>query len=162
MVAASSGNHQSNTLGEMSFTINPAFNVTTLSSLNLGTLSAGHTGTMSSTATVNFTSTGNYTITLVNMGLLHSVFSSFNVTVTGLGNQVNLNLSHPAQTVNVPTTGTDSLKISVDYTVSSAGPFEHGMTVTNAAFLQLLSGSAPGHHEGDFSQIQHQQDNGNN
>ena len=62
----SNGMHQSNTVGEMNFTINPAFNVTSLASLNLGTLTEGQTGTMSSTATVNFTSAGNYTIGLVN------------------------------------------------------------------------------------------------
>lgn len=163
MVAASNGNHQSNTLGEMSFTINPAFNVTTLASLNLGTLSSGQTGSMSSTATVDFTSTGNYTVGLVNIGLLHSVFSSFNVTVTGLGNQVNLTWSHTSQTVNITSKGTDNLKILVAYTVSGVGTFEHGMTVTDAPFLQLSGGVVPSgpHHEGVQNNLQ-QQDNDHN
>jgi hypothetical protein len=148
MVAASDGSHHSNVVGEMSYTINPAFNVTTLASLNLGNLSSGHTGTVSSTAAVDFTSTGNYTIGFVDMGLLHHTFSSFNVTVTGLGNQINLTLSHPSQTFKISSTGSDSLKISVAYTVSSLGSYEHGITVTNEPFLQLFSGSAHGDHGG--------------
>jgi hypothetical protein len=151
VVAVANGNHQSSVVGEMSFTINPAFNVTTLASLNLGTLSGGQTGTMSSTAAVDFTSTGNYTIGYVNTGLLHQAFSSFNVTVIGLGNQINLTLSHSLQTFKISSTGSDSLKISVSYTVNSVGSYEHGVTVTNEPFLQLFSGMTPPvpQHDGD-------------
>ncbi|MDG6923064.1 MAG: hypothetical protein JRN67_07220 [Nitrososphaerota archaeon] len=144
----SGGMHQSNTVGEMSFSINPAFNVTSLASLNLGTLTGGQTGTMSSMATVNFTSTGNYTIGLVNFGLLHSVFGTFNVTITGLGNQVDLTLTHISQTVNVTSKGVDTLRISVVYVVSSSISTDHGITVTNAPFLELFHGAPhPGQHQ---------------
>ncbi|MCL5068590.1 MAG: hypothetical protein M1368_09605 [Thaumarchaeota archaeon] len=145
----SNGMHQSNTVGEMNFTINPAFNVTSLASLNLGTLTGGQTGTMSSTATVNFTSAGNYTIGLVNTELLHSVFSTFNVTITGLGShQANLTLSHMWQTVDITSKGVYTLKISVVYAVSSNISTDHGITVTNAPFLELFNGAPhPGLHQ---------------
>ncbi len=143
-VAVSDGGHQANTVGEMSFTVNPAFNVTSLASLNLGTVSGGQNGTVSSTATVNFTSTGNYTIGLVNTKLLHSVFSTFNVTVTGLGSHpVNLTLNDMSQSVNITSKGVEHLTISVVYTVRSDLSTEHGMTVNNAPFLELFNAQPP-------------------
>ena len=141
--ASANGNHQQNTVGEMSFTINPAFNVTTLASLNLGTISSGQTGTMSSSAAINFTSTGNYTINLVNLPLLHRVFSSFNVTVTGLGSQDNLSLSQPTQRINISSIGVYNAKVTVTYAVGDTNEFTQGLTVTNTPFLQLFSGQVP-------------------
>jgi uncharacterized secreted protein with C-terminal beta-propeller domain len=141
--ASANANHQANTVGEMSFTINPAFNVTTLASLDLGTLSTGQTGTVSSSSTINFTSAGNYSLSLVDIGVLHAVFSSFNVTVTGLGAQDNLSLSQPTQMINISSTGIYTAQITLTYTVRNTNPFVHGVTVTNAPFLQLFSGQVP-------------------
>lgn len=162
--ASTNGNHQQNTVGEMSFTINPAFNVTTLASLNLGTLSLGQTGTMSSSATINFTSTGNYSLSLVDIGFLRSVFGSFNVTVTGLGSQDNLSLSQPIQQINISSTGIYTAHVTLTYTVRDTNPFVHGTTVTNAPFLQLFYGQVPSgvlhhwHHQGDDSNSQSNDD----
>ena len=142
-VVAVASNH-SNVIGALTFTINPSYvNVTSLASLNLGTLTAGHTGTQSSTAKVNVTNTGIYDVELVNLGILHQAFSVFNVTITGLGNSpITLSLNHMTQSANVSSSGIDVLTISVMYTVNSGEPIEHGITVSNAPFLELI-GTVP-------------------
>ena len=138
-VVAVASNHSS-VVGALSFTINPSYvNVTSLASLNLGTLTAGQTGTQSSTAKVNVTNTGIYDLGLVNTGILHQAFSMFNVTITGLGSSpITLSLNHITQSANVSSSGIDVLTISVVYTVNSGEPIEHGITVSNAPFLELI------------------------
>jgi hypothetical protein len=155
-VVAVASNH-SNVLGELSFTINPSYtNVTSLASLKLGTLTPGQTGTQSSTAEVNFTSVGMYGVTLVNTPLLYEAFSTFNVTITGLGTSpVTLSLNHSSQSANVTSTGIDNLTISVVYTVSTGSGIEHGITAANAPFIELIGGvSTPTTHTDTGNQNQ--------
>lgn len=147
-VAVSSNGHLSNVVGELSFVIKPSItNVTQVASLNLGTLVAGETGTQSSTAVVNFTTAGTYELQLEGLPVLQQVFTVFNVTVTTPSvtstTQILLSLQHTSAPIVVSSAGPESLVVSLIYAVNNGPGIQRGITVSNAAFLDVEPGPVP-------------------
>jgi hypothetical protein len=123
------------TLGTLSFTVNSGFNITSLANLNLGTITAGQTVTSTSTATVTINTPGTYRLFLDNTKLLHEVFSSFSVTITGFGNGfVTLDLTHEALPVTLAA-GTYTVTVGLNAVVRT--DIDHSITVTAVPFLGL-------------------------
>jgi hypothetical protein len=124
------------TLGTLSFTVNSGFNITSIANLNLGTLNPGQTITMTSTATITISSPGGYKLFLQSSELLHEVFSSLSVTVTGLGGGfTTLDLTHESQTGTL-TAGTYSVTVTVNAVVNTN--LDHSVTATAIPFLGLV------------------------
>jgi hypothetical protein len=135
--------NSSNSLGTMTVTVNPSFQITSLANLDFGNLSAGQTSTMTSTAQVSVTSAGNYTLFLQHQDFFRRIFSNLVVNVSGFGSKViTLNLEHWWTEFNVSTSGTYKLSVTVMVTVSSEIP--QSITVTNLSFLGITT--FPPHH----------------
>ena len=125
-----------NTLGTMSFTVNSSVNVVSIANMNFGNLSPGQSSTFTSTAKVTMASGGNYTLFLENNELLNSVFSSFDVSVSGFPSTapIILSLDHPWARFSA-SAGTYTLTVQVSLTVN--GEIGHSMTVSSEPFLGL-------------------------
>ena len=130
--------NSSNTVGTLTVTVNPGFQITSLANLDFGNLGAGQTATMKSTASVSVTSAGNYTLFLQHKDLLQRLFSGFVVNVSGFGSKViTLSLEHWWTEFNVSTTGTYKLSITVMVTVSNE--ISQSITATNLSFLGMTT-----------------------
>lgn len=124
-----------NQVATMTFTVNSSINVVSIANMDFGNLSAGQSSTFTSAAKVNITSSGNYTLFLENRELIDQVFSSFTVSVTGLGSSPAILSEYHPWAVFKASSGIHTVTVTVKLTLSNE--IGQSVTVKDAPFLGL-------------------------